>query len=320
MIRDPRFRQCLRNYLIIANIVLGTILLALLFFETFVFRPEQISLATALKQYVVVDLEESGRSREESIKPDYLGQDAVKILSGKQSDSDGVVEAENPQDEKLKPVMITPKIAIIVTGLGLNKRSTELSLTLPREVDLGFLPYTASLKPLMNQALEEGHDIYLYVPFESSASSGAQGRYDITSEHSMEENLRRLSIILGSQKQYKGIYTSYKEHFTSNPVAFSPIFDKIKENNLTLVLGSRSSREDSWGSGNIIQTSIVIDEEVDKDSISKNLEKLTLHAKQHKKALGYCQGYVLTINMIKEWIPLLKKEGIELVPISVLKN
>ena len=214
-----------------------------------------------------------------------------------------------------------PKIALIVTNLGLNRRSTELALTLPAECALGFLPYTKTLKPLLNKAHSKGHEIYLYLPLQTGKSSDNPGKYALTTALAPEEIALRLNIILNSHAKYDGVYSNYKEVFTDNIKASSSVFDQIADKNLIFIMGK--GRTDKVARhfkahDNIIPSSLVLDEEADKKSIKIKLEALAKLAEKNGVAVGYSQGVILTIEMIREWLPSLQKRGILIVPVSSL--
>jgi polysaccharide deacetylase 2 family uncharacterized protein YibQ len=69
---------------------------------------------------------------------------------------------------------------------------------------------------------------------------------------------------------------------------------------------------------NILPTNLILDEEPDKEYIRNQLEKLVHIAEDNGIALGYAQGFTLTIEMIRDWAQTLRRRGIELVPISEL--
>ncbi len=213
-----------------------------------------------------------------------------------------------------------PKIAFLITNLGLNRRSTELALTLPKQCALGFLPYTKTLKPLLSKAQTNGNEIYLYLPLQTK-SSDDPGKYALTTKLPPEELALRLNIILNSQVKYDGVYSNYKEVFTDNVQVSSTVFDQIADKNLIFLMGK--GRTDKVAQhfkmhNNIIAANIVLDEEVDKKSINLKLEALAKLAEKNGVALGYSQGFTLTIEMIRDWLPSLQKRGITIVPVSAL--
>lgn len=313
-------RQQVRYFLISTNITLAITLITLLIFGLFVIRPSQIDKAYRIDQYIALSVNTTSEVID-SIEPDYAQADN----NSSNLDNKPVIDRPQISETSLLPVNSGQpskvKIAIIITNLGLNRRLTEASLTLPSPIALGFLPYTMNLKPLLNKAQEKGHEIYLYIPFETSIASANPGKYPLMTAIGSEENASRLSTILSSQANYNGVYSSYQERFTADQQAILPILDQINNKNLIFIMGKDQNfvmPEYLTKRSKLIVTNIVIDHEPDEDLIRQNLNRLVQYAKEHRVAIGYAQGYALTVNIIKEWLPSLEAQSIELVPISNL--
>lgn len=358
MIKDTKLKAKVKQYLIGLNIVLGLVLLSLIIYWVASVRPAQVEKAIQLGQYRSYNIEDLPDGDNE-IKPDYTGlqravadtteeidqveQELAAIDSEPPNidfnDSDDLIADTNKLLEKTNQLLTSknsvkpkkqkkkrqyigqPKLSIIVTNLGLNRRSTELAMTLPTECALGFLPYTKSLKPLLHRAQSNGHEIYLYLPLQTSKSHDNPGRYALMGNLAQEENSLRLNVILNSHARYDGVYSSYKEVFTDNARASEMVFDYLDDKNLIFVLGKglKTPAPDHMKThDNILPTNIIIDEEPDKDSIESQFEELIRVAEDDGVALGYAQGFTLTIEMIRKWAPTLKRRGIKLVPVSDL--
>src|SRR5579871_2983732 len=68
--------------------------------------------------------------------------------------------AEKSADPKM------PRIALVVTGLGISSSATADALKLPGAVSLAFAPYGSDLDAVASRARGEGHEILLQVPME----------------------------------------------------------------------------------------------------------------------------------------------------------
>ncbi len=274
------------------------------------------------------DLDRSDRNHDEILDQASKLLDKSKRLTTNSSedDSGGSINSNKHQanDEVvtgLKKISSGGRVAIIVTNLGLNKKPTEMALKLPRQCALGFLPYTKTLKPLLNQAQSEGHEIYLYLPMQTSRSYENPGKYALLGNLPVEENIMRLNVILNSHARYDGVYSSFKEVFTSNPQTSEFLFDHLEDNNLIFLMGKSFGHNipaHLQGREKLLFSSLILDKEPDENEIKENLEKLIKMARDEGSALGYSQGYSLSIDMINEWIPTLRSRGVDLVPVSEL--
>jgi len=66
------------------------------------------------------------------------------------------------------PIETRPRISIIITGLGINKKSTEAALKMSGDISLAFVPYAHGLADWINKARELGHETLLTLPMEPS--------------------------------------------------------------------------------------------------------------------------------------------------------
>lgn len=231
-------------------------------------------------------------------------------------------QVKNAQSSQVSTNTKHPKIALLITNLGLNRRSTELALTLPAECALGFLPYTKTLKPLLHKAQSNGHEVYIYLPLQTAKDAENPGKYALTTDLAPEEVTIRLNVILNAQSKFDGIYSSYKETFTDNIQASSVVFDQIEDRNLLFVMGkgkaSKVAKHFQTHGKMIVPADLVLDEEADRKAINAKLEALAKLAEKNGVAVGYSQGFTLTIEVIRDWLPLIKKRGIVVVPISTI--
>lgn len=353
MLKDTKLRAKVKMYLVAANIALATILVFLFLYWLASARPHQLAKSTELGQYKSFSMSNLPNSNKTELEADYVGnlKEAVADTSEEAADIDkelANIESDNKVDNILKRTEKIleddtqdtdssdsgdkntkeykkysgkPKIGILVTNLGLNRRATELALALPVQCGLGFLPYTNNLKPLLHKAQAKGHEIYLYLPLQTNKSNDNPGKHALMTNLANEENALRLNMILNSHARYDGVYSSYKETFTDNIHASELVFDQLDDKNLIFVLGKKLPKKipvHISSHNNIIPTNVIIDEEPDQEYIKKQLNKLIDAAKNDGIALGYAQGFTLTIEMVREWLKILDKKGIELVPISEL--
>lgn len=332
MIQNPQTRRQVRNLLIVLNIAIGCILLSLLFFGIVVVRTKQMNIATKQNQYMRFNLQHLPEETDH-LQPDHLRtQQEIELQNNRAANNPlnnssqiittteqatSIVKHNLPLEDNSKRT----KIAIIITNLGLNKYLTEMALNMPQQVSLGFSPYTSKLQYLLSNAQTKGHEIYLHVPLETPGSKDERGKYTLISRLTHQENIARLKQIVSSQLGYKGLYGSNKEIFTNTKEAMRFLSYQLQSLKLPMIISNPYAPHPSQELGlgkNLIFANIVIDEEVDTTAIQRNLVKLIEYAKIHKVALGYAQNYALTIKILKEWLPSLESEGIELVPVSQL--
>lgn len=316
MFQDRIKRQKLKNILIVSSIILAALFLILFLYGLISIRPKNISKAAQLGQYYEFNstsLPSEGNSvmQQEVVGSNNLASDE----KAKDSQAIGSVE------EVMKPATnIKPRIAILVTNLGLNPLSTELALSLPKEVSLGFLPYTTSLKPFLTKAHENGHEIFMYIPFETNRyPDDSPGQMPLLLSLGDEENIRRMNSLLHSFDGYVGVYGAPNEVFTSNHNKVGAILGEISSKKLKLFTSndfvSKGEAVDLT-----ISSTLIIDNEPNIPAIKKQLDSLVELAKSGKRAVGYAGSYPVTIYTLKAWLPTLESMGIEIVPVTSMTS
>lgn len=295
-------RERLKKGLIYSTIILTAIFFVLLLYILLVLSPKHIEKAKDLGQY---------HQYHSANLP--KGDGEIGYLS------EEVPYKENlNQDKKSKP-----QIAILLTNLGLNQNSTELALTLPKEVSLGFLPYTKKLKPLFKRARDQGAEVFIYLPFETEKyPMDFPGHLPILKSLTSDENIYRMNSHINEFVGIVGVYTSYKEAFISDFEKSSPILNELNQKNLSLFLGRKDEERKFFGERNVrsYEADIILDMEPNVASIKANLDKLIELAKKNNHAIAYAESYPVTIYTLKAWLQNLDQHGVELVPVSSIKN
>ena len=164
MIKNLKLKAKVKLYLCLGNIALGAMLLALVMYWFMFGRASQIAKATQLGQYGTYSIADLSSSNDK-IETDYVdlqkqiadtSEEAMEIdiELGSIEDGlklDGEIEQKDQIPTKSDELLTSknkakafpikkkgvhsgkPKVSIVVTNLGLNRRSTELALTLPTQ-------------------------------------------------------------------------------------------------------------------------------------------------------------------------------------------
>jgi len=302
-------KQKCKTTLIVSTIVLSMLFVLLVIYGFVSVRPNDIEKASKLGQYYEFN-SASLPSDANTIQKD-AGSRKVQTRGG-------VLDITIPyasEEELPKSAPLKHTMSILVTNLGLNPLSTELALSLPREVALGFVPYTTSLKPFLNQAHEEGHEIFMYLPFETKRyPDDSPGQMPLLLSLDDNENIRRMNTLLHSFDGYVGVYGAPNEVFTNSSNAGALLIE-LAGKKLKLFTSNGSVRGGEMAES-IISSTIIIDAEPNIPAIKKQLDALVELAKAGKPAIGYAGSYPVTIYALKAWLPTLDSMNIEIVPVT----
>lgn len=220
-----------------------------------------------------------------------------------------------------------PRIALVITGAGLRKSTTEAAITtLPPEVTLAFSPYAANLGARTAEARAAGHELMLLVPMEpDDYPRNDPGPHTLLVDGAHRENLERLHWALGRFAGYVGIVNDMGSRFTASEPAISLVLREAKERGL-LFMDARSS---AYTVGAQVARNLrvpravnnrYIDNEQTEDAIRARLAELETVATSYGAAAGIGRLYPVTIKVVAEWAEGLAARGFDLVPVSAIAD
>ena len=137
-----------------------------------------------------------------------------------------------------------PRLAIIVTNLGLSPRTTEATLeALPPQVTLSFSSITPDLQDWVARARRKGHEVLIDLPMEPSGFPRSDpGRNTLLTSASEVENLNRLESVMKSAGGYVGLLGTMGSAFSVNVESLSPVLQTLKKRGLLYVDSRATSR------------------------------------------------------------------------------
>lgn len=217
----------------------------------------------------------------------------------------------------------TPKISLIVGGLGMTQKHTLAAIKeLPPEVTLSFVPYASDLQGWINKARAAGHEVLLELPMEAYDYPNVDtGPQTLVTSAKPEENLRRLSILLGKTTGYFGVTNYQGAKFATDASAAAPVMKALKDRGLVFLHDGAAARSvlpavaDQTGLDFTVADRIV-DAELSADAIDRELLALEALAIQNGKAIGFGFAYPVTIEQFRVWAEGLKAKGYQLAPAS----
>jgi hypothetical protein len=217
-----------------------------------------------------------------------------------------------------------PMIAVILTGVGQNRKVTEKIMALPESFTLSLSPYARDVTSWASSARLTAHERLVDIPMEPSNYPAADpGPHGLVIDKGLRENEMRLQWVLSRFTGYLGIVTPQNEVFTANNEAFRVILQSISNRGLIVVMGREPAKAetkemlDSSNTAYVI-ADMLIDEEFTATSIDTRLVALEQLAKKRGYAIGVAQSTHLTVEQLRIWSESLAEKGIVLVPVSAI--
>lgn len=220
-----------------------------------------------------------------------------------------------------------PKISLVVAGLGLKDKHTMAAIReLPPEITLAFSPYEPKLQYYLDLAREAGHEVLIELPMEAYDYPNVDtGPHTLRTGKSSDNNIRRLSLVLGKAEGYFGLTNYQGAKFATDADAAVPVFEALHERGLAFLHDGAAARsalpQAAAETGVHFRVSDrIVDTEPTADAIDRELLQLEALAIQNGHAVGVGYAYPVTIEQFRNWSQGLKAKGYQLAPVSAAMN
>jgi polysaccharide deacetylase 2 family uncharacterized protein YibQ len=218
-----------------------------------------------------------------------------------------------------------PKIAIVVTGLGINEQGSLAAIDeLPDEATLAFAPYGKTLTTTVAAARAAGHEVLLEIPLEPfDFPQNDPGPQTLLTGEPLRANLDKLFWLMARFGGYVGVINNMGARFTASAADFSPIMEELGTRGLGYLDDGSSNRSlaQQLAGGNKVPFSradLTIDANPSRQSILAALASLEARALENGQAIGIVSALPISVAAIAEWSRELEAKGIVLVPASAL--
>lgn len=214
-----------------------------------------------------------------------------------------------------------PKIAIVLTGMGLNRELTLRAIAeLPGEVTLAFAPYGGRLQRLINRARAAGHEVLLQVPMEPFGYPAVNpGKHTLLTRNGGDRTLADVRWHLSRFAGYAGVTNYLGGRFTSDAEALAPVFNELKRRGLVFLDDGASQRSIVLELSQVVgmpaaRADALIDDSGGAASVRRSLDGVEEKARRKGFAVAVGVGLGGTIEALRQWIDGLDERGVKLVP------
>ena len=218
-----------------------------------------------------------------------------------------------------------PKIAIVISGLGIGANATGDSIAkLPGAVTLAFAPHAPDLRRWMAKARDAGHEMLIHLPMEPfDYPDNDPGPQTLLTSLPHVQNLDRLHWVLSRMQGYVGVVNFMGARFTSNETALAPVLFDLAQRGLLYFDDGASARSLAQrvalaSKTPFVKADLVIDAKPNWSDIDAALEQLERLAADRDFAVGVASAFPVSIERIARWAKGAEARGIRVVPLSVI--
>lgn len=218
-----------------------------------------------------------------------------------------------------------PRIAVIVSGLGLAQLSTQSAIALPDTITLAFSPYGREATARMaEEARADGHEIMLDLPMQTDLYPAVDpGPYGIRADLGASVNHERLLTVLSKARGYVGLLGPSRDAISLDRNLTAPLVDGIAGQGLLFVSGYSEEPEGMFRVARqaaipVLYTDVELDNRISEGYIRTQLARAEDIARSRGHALVVGHAYPITLELLEIWIRELESKGFVLVPVSAL--
>ena len=215
-----------------------------------------------------------------------------------------------------------PRVAVLVTSLGLNKALTAAAiLYLPPAVSLSFSPYAPELAAWIDAARAHGHEALVDLPLESAAPQDDPGRDGLMTGLRAEENDIRLNRVIDRAPHVFAVATALGSRFLTDQTALQPVLADLAAQGMAIIEASPDPRllTDQMASAarlRHLKATLAIDEAESRETILHALATVTADLPKDAHRLVVAAPSPLSLALIDGWCRQLTQEGLALTPAS----
>ena len=243
----------------------------------------------------------------------------VALAAGGEASADDI---ELPYARHFEAPEGWPRIAVVITGLGLSRAATSSAIRLPGGVTLGFSSHAPDLQKWIDLARAAGHEVILELPMEPMNYPEVDpGPNPLLTSLSRAENLERLQWHLDRATGYVGVTPNMGARFVASPDDLRPVLVALKTRGVMFLDAHATSQSAAAQLAPTIGLSRaisnrVLDAHASRTEIDKQLAAIARIARRAGAAVAVGHAFPVTLERLDEWLPTLAENGLALVPIS----
>lgn len=220
-----------------------------------------------------------------------------------------------------------PRIALIVTGLGLDAALSQAALDrLPGAVTFGFAAYASDLKAAMTRARNLGHETFIGMPMEPlDYPRQDPGPLTLLTSLDQAQNIARLDKLMSAGVGYVGMVAIMGSRFETEKISLVPVLENLRQRGLMFVDDRAPAQSNAaplaaqmklpWAAADR-----AIDIETAPAAIDQALADLETAARRNGAALGIAALSPALLDRAGAWLATLDGKGLALAPASAIAN
>lgn len=217
-----------------------------------------------------------------------------------------------------------PRIAVVITGLGLDPEATDAAITrLPPDVTLSFSPYAPKLAEQVAKARAGGHEVMLDLPLEGDDFPNQDpGPLGMLSVLPQVENITRLETVMGKATGYTGFVGLPGAKFGGSRAHMRTVLEQLAARGLVYIhTGPKSGLAGADGLKLPLRQAVIdVDARPFREAIDARLAWLEEVAKVRSSTVAVLSPLPVSFERLSRWVGELNRKGLTLAPASAVMS
>lgn len=215
------------------------------------------------------------------------------------------------------------KVAVIIDDMGMDRRRTQVALTLPAPVTFAWLPYAPQIQGWVDEGRAAGHEMLVHMPMEPDSLTTDPGPTALKSTMSPAELAAMLDKNFSAFDGYVGFNNHMGSKLTRDPTAMAQVMQQAQRRGLLFVDSRTASDSVAADMAAVLGVphaarDVFLDHYEDSASVMAALISLEETARRKGYAIAIGHPKDNTLSALREWLPTLAEKGLLLVPVSAL--
>ena len=242
------------------------------------------------------------------------GCDKLKSLSSSRSST--------PKPTR-QQVSRSPRLAIIIDDVGSDESAVDAIFALHYPLTLSVLPNHPHSSEIAEEAYRRGYQVMLHLPMESQANEAPETQ-ELRPWMSSAEVSRMLGEMLRNVPHAAGVNNHQGSLATSDPRLMAELMPLLRARNLffidsrTIAATVAYDTAERDGVRSAYRNVPFLDDIQQESAIHHQVEIAIHGAKEKGEAIVIGHPHPETLRVLREFLPQLKSQGVELVPVSAL--
>jgi polysaccharide deacetylase 2 family uncharacterized protein YibQ len=215
-----------------------------------------------------------------------------------------------------------PLVAVVIDDLGLDRRRSARTASLPGPLTLAWLPYAPEVTRQAAAARAAGHELLLHAPMQPQGRENP-GPRALTTDLPPDEIRRRVAGYLALLPEAVGLNNHMGSQFTRDASAMAPVIAELKSRDL-LFLDSRTALDSVAAS--VARAAdlphavrdVFLDNELSPEYLNARLAELEAVARRLGTAIAIGHPHEVTLDALEPWLGSLSARGLTLAPLTAI--